>query len=423
METMMLNTALTGLFSKKLSKVNTKAAKLGMAGVDVEFGATVEQPCGSDTIAAYQTVLEGKKCWVALYTEVVIMGEAPVINGYRLVAVVDLRGSKPVVRKAPHSSDADLSPYFETDCRCDHCNTFRARNDVLVVQSVETGELMQIGRNCANDFFGTKDAKQRLAVSDWIDTYGQGSESDNLPQGELSISVRRLFETAAAVVRKFGWVNHKDCTFDNTLTSTKSRVWQNLFPYMGMPPEDYATVTAEDVAEAAVVLAWLDDKFLSKAPADCGDFERTIQAVVEGEGETHVRFRNLNYLIWGIAGYKRDLQKDAEERRRKAELVSQVAASEYVGSPGKRENFALTLTFKRAFGSDYGVRYMQKFTDVDGNVVVWWGTNDTAERTVVGNAYVFKATVKEHTEYDGVKQTVLTRAALVEGELAEGDDA
>ena len=84
-----------------------------------------------------------------------------------------------------------------------------------------------------------------------------------------------------------------------------------------------------------------------------------------------------------------------------------------------RGDFTLTLQFKRAFGGEYGVRYLQKFVDADGNVIVWWGTNDVAAGTVVGNTYVFKATIKSHDVYEGVKQTTLTRATLVEGELKE----
>jgi len=421
METKLINTALKSLFLKKLDKMNNKALKLGMPPVAVEFGETTEMPCGTDTIAAYKAMVDGKMRHVALYTEVAILGDAPIINGWRLVAVVDLMGTKPVVKKVPFAVTADLTRFFDTDAHCDHCNTCRARKDVLVVQSVETDETMQIGRNCAADFFGTTDATQRLSVSDWIDSYGQGSES-NLPVGEVTVSVRRIYEVAAACVRQWGWVHASDAKCDDALTSTKSRVWNNLFPWLDMAAEDKCTVTAEDAAEAEVVMAWLNDRFLSKNPADCTDFERNMQAVVEGEGVQYVRYSNINFLIWGIAGYKRDLQKDADERRRKMEQERISATAQYVGTIKDRRDFTMTLTFKRAFGSEYGVKYMQKFLDDEGNVLVWWGTNETAERTIVGERYTLKATIKDHQIYGGCKQTVLTRATLVEGVLKELED-
>ena len=383
-----------------------------MPSVTATFGATVEQSCGSDTIGAYK-LPNGK--YAALYTEVEIDGEAPVVNGYRFVATVDLRGEAPIVRKQPFlENEVDLTKYHDTDSTCEHCNHNRKRNDVLVLQNVDTGETMQIGRNCANDFFGTKDASQRLSVSDWIDAYGSG-EGENMPRGEQSVPLNRIFEIAAAVVRKFGWVHAKDLYADNTLTSTKSRVWDNLFPWDDMKAEDKVTITQEDKDETKLVLAWLDEKFLKVDPAKSNDFQRNVQAAVEGQDSIpYVRNRNLNYLIWGIAGYKRDLQKDAEKRRIAAEKAKKVETSEYVGTVNSREEFTLTLTFKRAFGSHFGVKYLQNFEDENGNVIVWWGTNAVAENTAIGETYKFLATIKGHAEYNGIKQTTITRAKLIE---------
>lgn len=410
-----INTVLIPLLKTKHAKQCRKAMKLGMVAPDLVFGETKEEQASSDTIGAYKV---GKR-YFALYTDAYVTGEAPVISGYRFVATVDLKGEKPMVRTQPFlDGDVDLSRFHDTDGYCDHCKTRRARNDVLVIQNVETGDLMQLGRNCANDFFGTKDAAQRIACSDWEGAYGNVTDTDT--KYESTVRLRRIYEIAAAVVRTFGWVHHKDCKFDNTLTSTKSRVWSNLFPWVGMDPDCAVTVLPEDEAEAEIVMAWLQDKFLSVPDGQGNDFIRNVQAAVEGQDSVpYVRVSNLNYLIWGIAGYKRDLQKDADERRRKAELAKQVTVSEFVGAVGARSEMTLTLTFKRAFGSEFGVRYLQKFTDPDGNVIIWWGTNETSERTIVGNTYVFKATIKSHDIYEEMKQTTVTRAALISGDLEE----
>lgn len=423
MKPMHLNTALKGLFENKVKRANRKAAKLGMAPVTFTYGKTYEASAGTDTIGSYLIHKNGREERVALYTEVHLDGEAPVIDGYRFVATVDLRGEKPVVKAQPYAGNVDLSKYHDTDCHCDHCGYNRNRNDVLVLQDVATGETMQLGRSCAADFFRSKDATAMLACSDWIDSYGNITD----PQGraEPRMGVERLFAMAAAVVRVFGWVNHKDLSFDDRLVSTKARVWQNLFPWATMDPADRVTVTAEDEAEAKIVMKWLHEKFLDVPTAECNDFQRNVQAVVEGvdTGYPMIREKYLNYLIWGIAGYKRDLQRDAEERRRKAEAAKQVAASEFVGVPGERGEFeGLTLTFRRVFGTQYGVKVLLKFIDPDDNVVVWWGTNDTALNMIVDEVYALKATVKGHETYEGMKQTVLTRAQVLEGKLKEDEE-
>lgn len=425
MEPLLINTAMTKLFEEKVARTNRKAAKLGMKPVDFSYGKTEALPASSDTIASFKDRdAQGRVRTVALYTEVFLEGEAPVIEGYEFIATVDLRGDKPMVKRQPYvAADVDLTAYFDNDGHCDHCGHDRRRHDVLILREVATGKLVQIGRSCAADFFRSKEARAMVAVCDWIDAYGNVTE--NSARAEAYTSIERMFTVAAAVVRTFGWVRHQDVRYDNDLISTRSRVWANLFPWPKMPAEDKVTVTKEDEEEAKVVMQWLRDRFLDKDEADCNDFERNVRAAVEGSPEFPMcRDRNLNYLIWGIAGYKRDLQKEAEERRRKREAEARRAGekgSEYVGTVKERREFRLTLQFKRGFGTEFGVKYLQKFVDEDGNVIVWWGTNDTAARTIVGNTYVLKATVKGHEEYEGVKQTCLTRATLIEGELKEDE--
>ena len=408
--------------------MNNKAAKLGFAPVTITYGATVEQEVSEDILGKYPKMNEaGKPRWYALYQEITLEGDAPIIDGWEFIAVVDLRGEKPMVRKQPFlENDVDLTEYFDTDSRCDHCKSSRRRNDVLIIRNTETGELMQIGRNCAADHFGTRDATSRLATTDWSDAYGFVSET-NSPKAEPYSSVERMYQTAAAVVEKFGWVGHKEGMYDDTLRSTRGRVWQNLFPnpaHMAKFPEDYVTVEDAHKEEAIKVMEWLREKFLNKAHEDCTEFEMKVRAACEGPSETPmVRDRNLNMLIWGIGGYQRDLQKDAEKRIRETALLKEKNTSVFVGKIKERRDFTLTLKLKRVFGSNFGPRYMQKFVDADNNVFVWWGTNATAENTVVGNTYVFKATIKAHDEYNGVSQTILTRATLLEGELDQKEYA
>lgn len=411
MEPLIINAALTFAFKAKVEKMNRKAAKLGMPEVDYTFGNSFEQPVGTDTIGSYETEVDGKKRRVALYREVFLHGEAPVIEGYEFVATVDLRGAKPMVKRQPFTAeDANLTPFFENDGHCDHCGFNRQRNDVLILREVATGKLIQIGRSCAADFFRSKNANAMVAVCDWVDAYGNVSE--NSPRTEPYMTVRRLFETCAAVVRTFGWVHQRDAEFSD-LRSTKGRVWQNLFPVPEQRqkfPEDYVTITDEDRAETDTLIEWADRKFFS---ADAkSDFEYNVQAAVEDwNGTLMIRERNLNFLIWMIAGYKRDLQKEAEERRKRAERAKQVEASDWVGDVGQRSEFDLTVQFTRTFDGQYGARRMVKLADADDNVFVWWGTNDFAFSMEIGSTYKVKATIKKHDEYNECKQTVITRVA------------
>lgn len=186
MNTLSINTALTSLFEDKVQKMNRRATKLGMSPLGYVYGVVTEQNASSRTAGAYQRDVKGHAKWFATYVEVSIVGEAPVIEGHRFLATVDLMGTVPMVRRQPWVSDVDLTAFFHTDGHCDHCNTNRQRNDVLVLEEVATGRLLQIGRNCAADFFRSKDASNMLRVSDYMSELSFSDEGKGIAGASIT---------------------------------------------------------------------------------------------------------------------------------------------------------------------------------------------------------------------------------------------
>lgn len=82
--------------------------------------------------------------------------------------------------------------------------------------------------------------------------------------------------------------------------------------------------------------------------------------------------------------------------------------SQHVGNVGERIELVLTVGKVLRFESqNYGwpATYINLCKDASGNAVVYKGSNGWAE----GETIVVKATVKEHGERDGVKQTIIQR--------------
>ena len=90
---------------------------------------------------------------------------------------------------------------------------------------------------------------------------------------------------------------------------------------------------------------------------------------------------------------QKDKEKSAEE-------------SEYVGSIGDKSEFDVTVTGCFGFESQYGYTYVNTFKTTDNNVLVWITSSKAFD---IGKTLKIKATIKEHKEYKGTKQTVLTR--------------
>jgi predicted Fe-S protein YdhL (DUF1289 family) len=96
------------------------------------------------------------------------------------------------------------------------------------------------------------------------------------------------------------------------------------------------------------------------------------------------------------------------ERAKAREEARQADAdkSGWIGEVGERRVFDLTIRMVIAMEGQYGYSYLHVMNDVDGNVVVYKGTNCLGEK---GDAVSVKATVKEHDIRDGVRQTKISR--------------
>ena len=87
--------------------------------------------------------------------------------------------------------------------------------------------------------------------------------------------------------------------------------------------------------------------------------------------------------------------------------------SEFVGQVKDRGTFDLTLTFRKGFDTDFGVSFLNTLKDSQGNVFTYWGNSflDVEVDTTI----TVKATIKDHREYQGTKQTVINRPKIIEG--------
>ena len=93
-----------------------------------------------------------------------------------------------------------------------------------------------------------------------------------------------------------------------------------------------------------------------------------------------------------------------------AERAAKGAASQHVGVVGDRHRLVLRVRLVRSFESAYGIIWLHVCEDADGNVVVYKGSKELAAR---GETVTVIATVAEHGERDGTKQTIIKRPKIV----------
>ena len=415
--TFTLASILLGLMEAKLAKLNKRAARLALAPVVAIVDNVRTVRCDYASPGAYWP--EGADHPHRDLIDVTLLGDAPVIDGFKFIASIDCRGETPIVRRNPgDDTGVDLSEFYTASPdRCDHCNAKRRRNDVLILRDTSTGKLIQIGRNCAADFFRSKDAVAMVRVYALYATLRDEDSYDmdkaTSVREETYVNLFRLLEMTSAVVRKFGWVSSK-MVWDNEdgLVKTADRVMTSLFWRRETRADLLATTTPKDTALASYVVAWLNREFVAIPKADRNEFQHNVCGSIE---DGMVRTRNFGYIVWAINGYNVHLDKLARAERTKVSA----ALSAHIGSVGDRCTFTARCEAVRRFEGYYGPRDMCRFADADGNVIVWWAT--TEPRLTVGNTYDFKATIKKHDTFNGVAQTVVSRAWLENEDPYEDD--
>ena len=103
---------------------------------------------------------------------------------------------------------------------------------------------------------------------------------------------------------------------------------------------------------------------------------------------------------------RNSIEKDAQRR---AEWAKRDAGSQHIGTVGERQSFTFNVTIVSSWDSMYGTTYLHVCRDADGNIIIYKGSNPWN----AGDKITCMAKVKEHSEREGVKQTIIQRPTKV----------
>lgn len=115
------------------------------------------------------------------------------------------------------------------------------------------------------------------------------------------------------------------------------------------------------------------------------------------------------------------------DAKRAAERAAKIAASGHVGAVGEKLTIEVTHTRAVFWDTAYGMQGIYFFQDAAGNILAWRTTNGLFDETgmQIGQTeretktikLTIKATVKEHGEYKGAKQTSILRVKVIASNL------
>lgn len=391
------------ILSGKVDELNKRAARNGLEPLTLRVLGRNEvrdtYPNGVDRID---------------YTnDVELTGVSPRIDGWQVIARIEFTDNGNLVHVAPSIGNID-NKYRTIDNRCDHCNTRRRRNDVIVLRNDDGSEIC-VGRNCVADFIRDADAD---ALIDFAKLLGnlesmvnEACEED-MGGGEREVIAYPLvsvLQNASIVIRKIGWVSATKAR-EEDVVSTKENVSALLNPPRNaIALHDWEkwvrklnlVVTDFDKELAARALEWVRNV----EPGD-SDYLHNIKLLALSDTVAHDK---LGYVVSIISAYQRETNKQVERAAR--------PESVYYGVAGKRNrNIQAECKGLRSFDGYYGVTTMVKFEAyIDGKVapIVWFASGDRTPDFEVGEEYTFDATVKKHEEHETYgKQTIVNRVTV-----------
>lgn len=415
------------ILNEKIDKLARKAIKLGLTPPVLTETGTEDVPLFSvvqhdGTTALVETRPSAgwpysETGYVRCYHLCTLTGEAPVIPGWKLVAVVEHGDTEigNVLRVAP-GMECPIK-YRTAGPMCDHCRMNRRRLETFVLLA-PNGEYRQIGRNCLVDFCRSPEFADNLCnyaqiLASCEGLCGGAEDEEFFGMGGRTIQrvgVESMLAMTARIIRHLGWCSRGQAREDMTgqKTATADVIECIFFDrsfWKKSDRESKETTALRDAAGnveekdkdlSAAALEWI--RGMRPQAETLSDYLYNCLVVLS---EETIQKKHFGIACSVVSSYQRHLEKlEATKHRPEAN-------SEHFGVEGERERFKGILTAARSFESQFGVRYLYRFLIAGKDVAIWWSGKEIDAK--IGDEVSIVGTVKTHGDYKGTKQTELSR--------------
>lgn len=340
------------------------------------------------------------------YIPLFVSGEPPRVAGYDFIARIEFAEGGALVQTVPGQTVP--KEYWATDGHCDHCKTKRYRKDVFIVRNSEGGH-MQVGRSCLQEFLGN-DPAQILRHFGWLSSVSELEDTERGDYGNLFIEDPQYFLTnVATAIRVLGWVSkgmaaqaeERGQSLTPTVTVVRMEHGNAKYDVPYFKEKIEANRNEADAKLAAETIEWV------RALDNPGN-EYLNNLKVIFSAEYIYQPKHLGLAASAVSAFLREKARQDELNIKKGEAK----LSQYVGKVGERlRNIKVQL--KQVIGlpdNGFGPSSIYKFVDENKNRYTWFsGVRLYME---IDGWAVMTATVKEHTEYNGIMETKLTRAKV-----------
>lgn len=329
-----------------------------------------------------------------------------IVNDWRFIGSVEHTENGNLIQK---TVDVEVPErYYTTKPMCEHCNTRRYRKNTYIIQNEVTGEFKQVGKTCLNDFTNGMDA---TFIASYYSMFEKLAEFEAIPEGcgcsERYYRTEDILAYTSAVVKAYGYVNA------NSNNSTA----ENVKDFYAIDHGYHFFYEAEKAIKEK--MASINFKVTEDDYKVAGEIIAHVTGLEENNNYIHnlkvlcengwVRYSNINLLCSAIVCWNRELER-RERVAKRAEENKELAKSEYLGEVGERTTFDIdSWKALTSWETEWGVTVLYRFIDINGNVIIWKSSKYIADEKEISK---LTGTIKEHKDFNGVKQTIVTRCKV-----------
>ncbi len=386
-------------FEKKIARIRRKAER-----AKVDFSYQRLEPVQKETDLpgiTVECVPVTVKCKIHYENWIVIA----VLDHHEVGNVIHL-----VEGEWKPSAELALPSRFRTaKSFCEHCNTMRSRNKTVVIYNTQTKQFKQVGTTCLREYTGGIDAEAIAAFEEAIKSpeefLGVSGSS------KFFIETKDYLSAVVATMSLYGFMSKKkaaeineEVRYNNNVkrveaTCTKavhlmtnnekpnemSNKWHNI----------YKSKDTEAFVEDAI--EWI------KSYNEPNDFMENLRVICSG---SHIKVSDVGFAACLMDLYKRHLEY--EKTRKQKEQENEMYR--YYGEVGEKITLNGKLACVTSYSTQFGVMFIYKM--IYNSAIFVWKTSKYLGIDDSGAEVNLLGTIKEHSEFRGVKQNMLVRCKV-----------
>lgn len=374
-------------FLKKIQTIKNKCAKYGNPFVFEELGSHYKD------ISEYELLTEEQKRLADLegvkfnkiplmFYRVNIEGIAR-INDWIYVGTIYPTENGNLIKKAVEIEIPEL--YYHCEITCEHCKKTIKRKFTYLIYNENTKEFKQVGKSCLRDYTHGLDAELIAVINSMIAVAEEFERDFRSYRKTPSFNVEKLIRITSEICRLNGGF-----TFESrypTYVTAKNiyKMFENGYTYEALEELankiDLGNTETENIVKKVYEFIENSDNENLKIMIKCDS----------------VPLAFMDEVSKTVANFYPSLDKPKVNNN-----------SEYYGKVGEKfEIVAKNFKFVTSFNGMYGYTNLYRF-EFENSIFVYFSSSSFEDAETVK----IKGTIKDHREYNGEKQTVVTRCKV-----------